>query len=321
MSSPRLHRLLRLILLLQSGRAHTIEAMAAEVGVSRRTLFRDLQMLQGAGLAYEFAPGRGYRLAQGSLMPPINLSVPETIGLLMLGKYAAAQRGAPMSGLALSAIAKLVTTVPEPVRTVCSQMLARVTLDLGPAGDGPADDRHFLTLQRCIDEKRCCQIDYQSPTPEHSGRFVVDPYALHFATRAWYLLARSHGHAEVRTFKLARILQLKLTGERFAPPKRFTAASKIGSAWQLIPEGQVHEVVLEFSPKVASNVAEVRWHASQTQEMLPDGRCRMSFSVDGLGEIAWWLCGYADQVRIVRPAALRQRVHAMLAAAAKNHAG
>ncbi|MEZ6193148.1 MAG: hypothetical protein R3C45_17890 [Phycisphaerales bacterium] len=47
---------------------------------------------------------------------------------------------------------------------------------------------------------------------------------------------------------------------------------------------------LEFTPKVATNVSEVLWHPSQTCQYLDDGSCRMRFEVDGINEIAWWVC-------------------------------
>jgi len=64
-------------------------------------------------------------------------------------------------------------------------------------------------------------------------------------------------------------------------------------------------------------VAEVLWHPSQKHRMLPDGRCVMSFDVDGIREIAWWLCGYAGEVYVRRPVALRKLVAAKHQAAAE----
>ena len=140
---------------------------------------------------------------------------------------------------------------------------------------------------------------------------TLEPYALHFAARAWYVIGRSRQHREVRIFKLARIRGLEMTGRFFQRPANFKVEDKLGQAWSLIPEGKLYDIELEFSPMVAVNVAEVRWHPSQQQTMLDDGRCRMQFRVDGLGEIAWWLSGYADQVKVVKPVELRRRLRQM----------
>jgi len=349
MASGRIHRLLRLILLLQTERPRGVLDLMDELGVSRRTLFRDLKMLQDAGIPCFHDPkAGGYRIARTFFLPPINLNVPETLGLMLMAKFAAAQRGAPMTASALSAIYKLITAVPEPMRAACGEMMANISVDPGPrpqradtasagrsaagaaratsgggnasGGGGNHNDeaRWFATLQRCIDERRACRIVYKSPIEPEPAELDLAPYALHFAGRAWYVIGHSALHDEVRIFKLQRISDLEMLTRRFRRPRNFNAQAKLGQAWQLIPEGKVQRVELEFTALVATNVTEVLWHPSQQHKLLPDGCCRMTFQVDGLNEIAWWICGYADQVTVRKPAALKKRVYEMHRAAAER---
>jgi predicted DNA-binding transcriptional regulator YafY len=312
--------MLRLMMLLNSRRARTAADLMHELGVSRRTLFRYLKALDEAGVPYIHEPGRGYRLAQGLFLPPVNLTVPEVLGLLMLGEQAAAQRRRPMHTAALSAINKLIATVPEPVRAACAATMDAVTINPGGEMTSDLELEHYSLLHDAIEEGKQCRAVYKSPVEPEAMELVLEPYALHFAARAWYVMGRTDVHGEVRTLKLVRIERLETTGRFFARPKRFRATSRLGRAWQLIPEGKVYSIELDFMPKVATNVAEVRWHPSQEQEMLTDGRCRVRFEVDGLTEIAWWLCGYADQVVIRKPRELRVRVKEMLERAVGNHA-
>lgn len=320
MNTHRVHRLLRLITTLQSGRSRTTGELLAILGVSRRTLFRDLSMLNLAGIPYYHEAGEGYRIGAGFFLPPVSLTVPETLGLMLLGKAAAAQRGQPFTAAAVAAIDKLVSTVPEPIRGACQELLAHVTVAPGkhPAADATAEQERHTLLQRAIDERRACVIGYTSPVAA-AVKTELEPYALHFVGHAWYVFGRSVTHGEVRVFKLARIQSIEPGGRRFDRPAGWTVASKVGAAWQMIPEGKLYDVELRFTPLLAMNVSEVRWHPSQRHELLPDGSCRMTFRVDGLGEIAWWLCGYADQVTIVKPRALREKVAKMLRAAVQNH--
>jgi proteasome accessory factor B len=76
----------------------------------------------------------------------------------------------------------------------------------------------------------------------------------------------------------------------------------------MIPEGRLYNVKLRFLPEVAHSVAEVRWHSTQTVTFQDDGSIIMEFRVDGLNEITWWILSYGDQVQVLAPAALRQRV-------------
>jgi proteasome accessory factor B len=318
MGVSRVHRLIRLITVLQSGRPWGVAELEEELAVSRRTVFRDLEMLQAAGIPCYHDPQQGYRIRDNFFLPPISLTVPETLGLMILGKTAAARRDRPLASSALSAIYKLVNTVPDPIRSACGELMSHVTVDPGPLAQNEQEPDHYNLLQRCIDERRVCRVRYCSPVqPPLECRLY--PYALHFAARAWYVFAATDAFDQIRTFKLARFDWLEPTEERFTRPRDFTPAAKLGNAWQLIPEGAEYDIELDFSPKVATNVSEVRWHQTQQQQMLEDGRCRMWFRVDGLTEIAWWICGYADQVVINRPEALRQRVREMLEAALANH--
>jgi predicted DNA-binding transcriptional regulator YafY len=319
MGVQRIQRLLRLITTLQSGGVRTTGDLMLELGVSRRTLFRDLDAVHQAGIPCHHQPGQGYRMASSFFLPPINLTVPETLGLMLLGKTAAGQARHPMLAPALSAIHKLVATVPDSIRGACADLMGPVTLGGDPHAAGPAEDRHCTTLLRCIDEGRACDLTYQSPIESQPLVCRLEPLGMHFAARAWYVLGRTSLHGkEVRIFKLARIRRLEPTDHMFPARKNFRLPLRFRRAWQLNPEGHMYHVELEFSPKVGTNASEVLWHPSQKHQMLPDGRCRMTFEVDGIREIAWWICGYADQVVIRRPAELRALVASMHLAAAKR---
>lgn len=320
MALSRVHRLLRLISLMQSGRALAADALAHELGVSRRTLFRDLKLLEAAGVPYYHDRSRGYRIADRFFLPPLNLTVTETLGLLLMGESLAADPKRPFARPALSAIAKLLGTVPEPIRSACAEMIDAVEVNPGPTEDGDAEDRFYADLQRCIDESRACRIVYDSLSdPADTVDTTLEPYVLHFSQRAWYVLGRTDLHREVRVLKLNRLRAVEPLPRCFERPAGYRAQDKLGLAWRLIPEGEVHEVELWFTPKVARNAYEVRWHPTQRHEVHDDGSCTMRFRVDGLNEIAWWVCGYADQAEVRQPARLRALVADMLQRAAGRY--
>jgi len=319
MGVGRVHRLLRLITVLQRDEPNTTAGLLRELGVSRRTFFRDLKLLQEAGIPYRHDRAQGYHIDKGFYLPPINLTVPETLGLMLLGKSAATQRGRPMVAPALSAIYKLIATTPDPIREACGELIANVSITPDPAPGGDLEARYHTTLQRAIDQSVTCRIVYQSPVEDDRLHAMLSPYLLHYVNRAWYVLGYTDVHDEVRMFKLVRFIEIEPTDEPFDKPENFRVEDKLGKAWRLIPEGKEYKIVLLFSKKVATNVSEVIWHKSQRHKLLDDGRCEMTFTVDGIGEIAWWVCGYGDQVLVVKPPALRDRVEQMLQSALKQY--
>lgn len=318
MGLQRIHRLLRLITLLQSGgEFKTIYDLMAELDVSRSTLFRDLKMLDEVGIPYVYSPDKGYRIVSNCFLQPINLTMQETLSLLMVAKSYLPQRGRAMVGSTLSAIWKLVASVPEPIRADCSDMVESISMAPDRIAISDNEDQLFLSIQRCIDERTAIRVTYQHPISKEISNFDMDPYQLHFATRAWYLFGYMHQYQEVRILKLARIRSFEMLKRHFNKP-RFDLNKQLGNAWQLINEGKSYAIELEFTPMVAVNVAEVRWHKTQQVRFLDNGSCRVSFQVDGLKEISWWICGYADQVRVIKPKALAQRVAQMHLNAARG---
>ncbi|MEM1209911.1 MAG: YafY family protein [Planctomycetota bacterium] len=318
MPSKRISRLIRLLTTIQSDPTQGPAELAEAMGVSRRTLFRDLNTLTEAGVPIVFEQGRGYRIRESFFLPPVSLTVSEAVGVMLLGVQAQAQPDKPFHAAGLSAIRKLAAMLPAPLRAGCEEVVASSSYRPAAQVPGEAEAGPYPLLQRAIDTRTECRLTYRAPLREQAD-VLLRPLRLHFSERAWYIYGRSSLGDEVRAFKLSRIADIALTSRRF-PHEDFDLATHLGLAWQMIPEGEEHDVAIVFDRLVATNVSEVRWHRSQRTERLADGRVRLHFRVDGLREIAWWVCGYADRAEVESPKALRAIVAEMLAKAAARYA-
>lgn len=307
MASERLNRLLQLVTLLQTRTGWDSQSLAAELGVSTRTLFRDMNTLEASGIPCRSEEG-GYKIQQGFFLPPVALSASEVLGLMQLTRFIGHHRERPFHAHALSAMYKMITTVPEPLRATCGQMLSNISVEPDPKLDTDAEQSYFTQLQQAVGMDRACQVRYTAVNGEGENTFEIEPYLLHHANRAWYVLGKTDLHQEVRMLKLVRIKELTLLTRPFNRPNSYHINDKLGKAWRLMPEGKVFRIELKFTPRVATNVSEVRWHDSQAIDWQDDGGCVLKFEVDGLNEIAWWICGYADQVEVIKPKKLREKV-------------
>jgi len=316
--SKRLPRLIRLLTTIQSDPNQGPDELAEAMGVSRRTLFRDISTLNEAGVPIVHEQGRGYRVRESFFLPPVSLSVPEAVGVMLLGLQAQAQPDKPFHASGLSAIRKLAGLLPAPLRAGCEEVVAAASYRPAAQVPGTAEARLYPLLQQAIDSSSECRMTYHPPLRD-PVKVTLRPLRLHFVERAWYAYGRSNLGDEVRAFKLSRITGLELANRRFSP-EPFDLDAHLGLAWQMIPEGREHDVAIVFDPLVATNVSEVRWHKSQRTERLPDGRARLHFRVDGLREIAWWVCGYADRAEVEAPVELRELVARMLRRAADRYA-
>jgi proteasome accessory factor B len=308
--------------MLQGGRCYTANDIASELEVSRRTVFRDLKMLEMAHIPYYFdAESGGYKISEHFFLPPVNLTITEALALLMLaGRLRGAGR-LPLLSQSSRAAAKLESALPGPIRNHVGTVLKRVSVDFGPVSNHAGCDAMFDQLAGAVAEHRVCRLVYLSFKQRQQLRMTVLPMKLAFIGRAWYVIAYSLKDKALRTLKLGRIRKVVLTERLMEPPPQADPDKHFGAAWSMIPEGCLHDVHLRFSPKVAGNVAEVQWHSSQQLQWRDDGTLDFRATVDGLGEITWWILGYGDQVQVVAPGPLRDSIAQVARRMLASHEG
>lgn len=310
MKVGRIHRILRLITLLQSGRALSVDELAGMLEVSRRTVFRDLNVLEMAHIPYYFDRDRnGYRISRHYFLPPVNLTLTEALSLMLAGARRGSGSHLPWRRHAARAAMKLESALPVAVREHLGSVLEHIDVHPEPAARHEGLDATLDTLTEAITDRKSCRVVYISFHDQKQITLTVNPLRLTFIRRAWYLLGWSVKHKQVRTFKVGRIKRLTVLEKSFKPPQ-VDLESPFGQAWSMIPEGRLYDIRLRFDPMVAGNVAEVQWHPSQQVQWQADGSLEMTVQVDGLGEIAWWILGYGDKVRVIEPQELADRVAA-----------
>jgi predicted DNA-binding transcriptional regulator YafY len=312
MKPSRVSRVVQMLTTLQSGPPRTAADLSRIFGISRRTLFRDLKELQNIGIEPLFSPkNQGYKIAPEQFLPPINLNLQEALSILLLVHKMRSQIQLPFKTSALLAALKIESALPPRIRNYCRHALARISAKASAQApiEGPISlDGIFGIIQTSIAQRRKVKIHYDSLFEKSAIDSVLSPLHIFYNQRAWYCIGRSSIHKSVRTFKLNRIIKADILDEGFDDGDDFDLADYLGCAWSMIPEGRIHHVRLRFTSKVASNVAEVRWHKSQKVTRKPDGSVTVEFRVDGLNEITWWVLGYGDQVEVLAPAALRKNI-------------
>jgi proteasome accessory factor B len=286
-----------------------VNELARELEISRRTVFRDLNMLELAHIPYYFDEQKGgYRINNHFFLPPVNLTLTEALAVLAMTGRLRQAKHLPLLSEGTRAAVKLESVLPPAVRHHVGSVLERTSVSLGATARHEGLDEMFDRLSDAISSHKVCRIVYLSFYDRRQLRLDIHPLHLSFHGRAWYVIAYSPRHAQVRTFKLGRIRKLTVTETAFEPPDDFPVDKHFGDAWNMIPEGRLYEVHLRFEPKVAGTVAEVQWHSSQKTQFNDDGSLDFHVRVDGLGEILWWILGYGDQVDVVGPEELRRKL-------------
>ncbi len=301
---------MQLISLLQAGKGQNADELSALCGVSRRTLFRDLDLLRQAGVPVLFDDDEGsYRLEHPYFLPPTTFTAEEALAMLLVCYELGSGGRMPFYSAARQAAVKLEACLPASLREQVRNVTAAVQINMAPLNPLARAEPVYRQLLHCASHREAVRIRYTSFSDDSEIITKLCPYRLLFSRHSWYVIGRSSIHREVRTFNVGRIREMQLLNEQFEVPRRFSIERYLGNAWHLIPEpGPDAHVLIRFEKLVARNVAEVQWHKTQRVDFLPDGRLDFRATVSGLGEISWWILGYADQAEVLEPLRLRRLV-------------
>ncbi|MET0672284.1 MAG: transcriptional regulator [Microbacterium pygmaeum] len=210
-------RALSLLNLLQTHRHWPGTELAERLGVTERTVRRDVERLRDLGYRIESSPGiaGGYRLEAGSAVPPLLLTDEEAVAMAIGLRVAAAQRLVGGPETTLTALAKLEQVLPAPLRRRVNAWADAVQ----PTGirTGAAVSSEILgeLALACRDRERV-RFTYTAASGEITRR-RVEPYTLAPADRHWYLLCWDLERDDWRTFRVDRLAEVEHTRVLFEP--------------------------------------------------------------------------------------------------------
>lgn len=215
-------RAARLLVLMQAlrRRRHAVAAaeLAAEIGVSLRTIYRDIATLVAEGAPIEGAAGLGYRLKQGFFLPPLMLSEDEA-DAVMLGLRLVAQRvDAGLAAAADEAFAKIAAILPPAVEEAAA---ASALLAGGMAG--ATAPPHLAALREAMRSEHKVHLRYVDAAGKGSER-IVWPVAIGFFIAAEVLAAWCERRAAFRHFRLDRIVAATILPDRLPRRRRVLLA-------------------------------------------------------------------------------------------------
>jgi predicted DNA-binding transcriptional regulator YafY len=183
-----------------------------------------------------------------------------------------------------------------------------------PWKDYSAKQDVIAGLIDAILHQRQARIAYYSFNSKRTKDYTLDPYRLVYYRGGLYLYARAHEYGEVRTFAVERVQEMEGLEDGFEVPPDFNPSEYARSAFG-ISGGEAQTVELLFRPGMAGYIRERTWHESQQIDDDPDGSVRLTMEVALGFELKAWVKGFLPDVKIVRPAELREEIARELAEA------
>ncbi|MEU3979472.1 WYL domain-containing protein [Streptomyces sp. NPDC026672] len=210
-------RLFQLLSLLQTPREWPGGELADRLGVSRRTVRRDVDRLRELGYPVQATRGSdgGYRLVAGKAMPPLVLDDEEAVAIAVGLRAGAGHAVAGVDEASVRALAKLEQVLPSRLRRRVATLQAATTPLT--SGDGASIAPETLTVMAStVAGQERLRFAYRAGDGTESRR-LTEPYRLVSTGRRWYLVAYDLDRGDWRTFRVDRVSEPFATGARFAP--------------------------------------------------------------------------------------------------------
>ncbi|MCQ4634276.1 YafY family transcriptional regulator [Shinella sp. CPCC 100929] len=216
----RSERLLALLQILRRHR-HTVSGatLAGELGISIRTLYRDIASLQAQGADIEGEPGVGYILRPGFMLPPLMFSQGELEALMLGFRWVQKFADAPVTKAATDALAKISAVLPAELR----EELESTALLVGPRRIVDSEVVDLALIRTAIRRERKLRLSYADSVGALSER-TIWPVALGYFEDTRMLVAWCESRQGYRHFRTERMLALAMLEERF--PRRRAAMLK-----------------------------------------------------------------------------------------------
>ena len=294
-------RVLTVLELLQTYGSMNGPELAARLEVDVRTVRRYVTMLQDLGIPVESARGRygAYRLRPGFKLPPLMFTEDEALALV-LGLLASRSLNMTLDAPAFEgALAKIERVMPETLRQRVQAVQDMLVFDMHKAEAAPVSDL-VVPFSLAAQQHRQLWIEYTSGQDVVTQR-MIEPYGVVYREGRWYAVGYCRLRADIRVFRLDRVLAAQLQDTHFDPPADFDSLAylldsivQIKSPWQV-------EVLLTLPWEEARR----RIPATLgTIEQTSDGVYLQCFMED-LEWIAYFLIDLRCPFVVYRPAELR----------------
>lgn len=206
----RTDRLFELIQILRDGRLHRAQAIADRLGVSLRTIYRDMETLMASGVPVQGERGLGYQMTAPITLPPLNLTLAELealhLGLAIVGEGGDAELQTAAAGLS----AKIDAVLPED-RSAPPRGWGFAVYPFADAAHGFI---HMPSLRAAIRARQKLNVTY-AELDDTEAKHVIRPLKLEYWGRVWTVTVWCETAQDFRVLRVDRIMELSARPELF----------------------------------------------------------------------------------------------------------
>lgn len=302
----RIDRISAILVQLQSKRVVKGQEIAERFNISLRTAYRDIRTLEEAGVPIISEAGVGYSLADGYRLPPVMFTKQEATAFLTAEKLVEKLTDQATYEVYKTAMYKLKAVLKSDDKHHLENMeeyIAVIDNPYVPKDRNTAN--HIQTLLNSIVQKKVVCIDYFAHHTQENTSRNIEPIGIFMQYNHWYVIGYCWLRNDYRNFRIGRIKTTQQTDKDFSkthPPLKNYLEELSNDKNKLIT------AVLRFEKGSIGLTGDQKYYCGYVSEEEVDGKTEVTFINDSIEGIARWYMMIADQVEIISPPELRQRV-------------
>jgi predicted DNA-binding transcriptional regulator YafY len=314
----RLERITSILLMLQSRRKITAQQLADHFETSVRTIYRDVRVLEEAGVPVGAEAGVGYFIMDGYSLPPVMFTREEAAAMLtgekLLHRFGDASVNREFK-TAMHKIRSVLRSGEKEFLETLEQSMA-VYGSRKKQADESFPDHFISSIQQALVKQQVIEIDYYAVHSEETSKRKVEPIGLSHMSGHWHLYAWCRLRGAVRDFRSDRIKTLRLLDEHYDKQKLPTLDSLV--CMYSNPEN-LHRIEIRVDRELARGSAEMKHWLGLVEERKQDDYSDMVFLHYSLPEFARWLLLWGNKATVTHPPELREILSSLSKELAEHH--
>ncbi len=294
---------MKLILMLQDSKKKlTVDELAERFGVSRRTIFRDFNVLSEINVPVTWDRYSGYGVMDGYKIPPLMFTSRELATIMVGLNFVKSQVDKMLVDDAKGVEVKIKNVLPDELKQFMNSLDDRTVVDpFLHFGHEKKEGGNWYLVSSAISQKKTMTFSYRSKSQETVTDRKVDPYLLVFYRDHWNVIGFSHKRQAIRNFVLDRMSDVKILEEKFEKKSKIDTEALIFGSNE---SGQLVEVLVDESADRAFR-ANLPTKIFKEKE-VSSKKIKVSFFFENLGFLNEWLLQFGEKVEIVSPESLKK---------------
>ena len=338
-------KFLKAIDLLSKPEGTTIEEMAEVLGVERRSVYREIEVIEELGFPiYDdkipYEKRKRWKLDEDYLkklpnmaVPNINLTLPEIISLYLLKGEGRLYKGTDIEKALDSAFGKIGMFVPGGLNTKLKKVKTLLASSSKFAKDYSGKEGIIDDLTKAMLKQKSCHMSYHVFSRDKVEEYNIDPLNFFENNGGLYIYARDSGkknppsppfakggntEEKIKIFAVERIKELKLSTISFEYPEGFDPDEMLDASFDTV-YGDPIELKVWFSAEQARYIKERKWAKEQKITDRDDGSIILAMKSSGWWDVKKWVMSYGAEAKVLEPEKLRDDIVAELEKSLKQY--